>query len=152
MIVEGVGRLLVLVAATALFSTPALACESEGKIEISLKKQDYHHKDCIALYLEFPDHFGMFDKASVSLGYSNGPDQLLHVVLQVDDYKKDDGKLATGFCLTEEMLKHTSVTISWDHINEHGFSQSAWCNTSMSTGNLFELLEAGTKLVAPSGI
>lgn len=145
-------KLLSLILIGSAFSTPTMACGGEEKIKISLKKQDYDHKDCIALYLEFPDHFGIFDKASVSLGYSNGPGQLFRVHLQVNDYEEDDGKLTTSFCLTEEILRHSSISISWDHINEHGFSQSAWCNTITSTGNLFELMEAGSKYVAPSDI
>lgn len=149
---RGIEKLLFFASAMLAFSTPTYACATETKTEISLKKPESDRKECISLYLEFPDKVGILDKPTVFLRHADGSDRFLEVILQVNDYEKNDGKLTTSFCLAEEILRHSSISISWDHINEHGFSQSAWCNTFTDTGNLFELMEAGSKYVAPSDI
>lgn len=140
-----------MVAAVALFSTPTLACGGKGKYELSLKKMEGESDECIPLLLEYPEVVGGLGQVKLGQEYDDGKDHFLSVDLV--EFDKKDGIITTYFCVSEEVLKHTSIAIEWYHhvIREDGSQELGMCSAGVDTGNLYELLKAGgTKAFDPS--
>jgi hypothetical protein len=143
MMLRRICKLLSLTAAIALFNTAALACESEETYQVTLKKLDHEEPGCLPLQFEFPRRIGHNDKARATLlVHENGQFNVENDLPISAEPSQETDIVTTSFCLPEERLEATAITVMWYYYDEKT-GLTGMCTDSMATGTLRNLLEAG---------
>lgn len=144
---------IVYVLAILLF-TPmnAFACQQgEFKVLLEELKPVKEKPQCISLRLRYPKKIGFFDDVQVKVMTAFSSSRLVSSFLSVLEDTRYPEENNSQFCMTEEAVKASSVTIKY---TSHGgkIGAAVFCNEEIVIDDLAGLLAQGGKVYGRSDV
>ena len=124
-----------------------MACQ-QGEFQVSIEKPSYQNEECTRLRLLYPKKIGFFDNVQVKIFSKLSADYIVSAYLRTYD---NGEQYSSFFCLTEEAVKASSVTIKYT--SDGGkIGAAVFCNEEIVIDDLAGLLAQGGKVYGRSDV